>query len=121
MVRFTFSSDSVNNNKEGWMIDNLLAHITYIHTVKEVAQENYLNVYPNPATNIVNIQAQKIMDYHIIEKMELVDPLGSVVDRWENIPTKFWFDTGNYIDGTYFLKVKTNIKSETLPLVISKH
>ncbi len=119
--RFTLLSDSVNNNKEGWMIDNMLAHITIIHTVKETEQENYLNVYPNPANNIINIQAQKIMDFHIIEVMELVDPLGRVVDKWTNVPTKYWFDTSKYTDGLYFLKIKTNLKTETFPLIISKH
>lgn len=121
LFRFTMLSDSINNNKEGWLIDNMLAHITIIHTVKETEQENYLNVYPNPANNIVNIQAQKIMDFHIVEVMELVDPLGRVVDKWTNIPTKFWFDTNKYNDGLYFLKIKTNLKSETFPLVINKH
>lgn len=121
LFRFTLLSDSVNNNKEGWMIDNMLAHITIIHTVKEVEQDRYLNVYPNPASNIVHIQAEKIMNFHIIERMELVDPLGRVVDRWTNIPTKFWFDASKYPDGLYFLKVKTNIKFENIPLVISKH
>ena len=120
-VRFTFISDSVNNNKEGWMIDNLISHMTIIHTVKEVEQENYFNVYPNPASSIVHIQAQKIMDYHIIETMELVDPLGFVVDQWTNIPTKFWFDTSKYNDGMYYLKIRTNLQSETLPIVISKY
>jgi hypothetical protein len=120
LFRFTLLSDSVNNNKEGWMIDNMLSHITIIHTVKEVEQLKYLNVYPNPASNIVNIQAQKIMDFHIIETMELVDPLGRVVDTWANIPTKFWFDTSKYNDGFYFLKIKTNLKSEILPIVIRK-
>jgi Secretion system C-terminal sorting domain len=120
LFRFTLLSDSVNNNKEGWMIDNMLAHITWIHTVNEVEQENYLNVFPNPANNIVHLQARKIMDYHIIETMELVDPLGRIIDRWVNIPTKFWFDTSKYNEGMYFLKVKTNLQSEMLPIVISK-
>jgi hypothetical protein len=121
LFRFTLLSDSTNNNKEGWIIDNMLARITIIHTVKETEQENYLNVFPNPANNIVNIQAQKTMDFHIVEVMELVDPLGRVVDRWTNIPTKFWFATNKYNDGSYFLKIKTNLKSETFPLVINKH
>lgn len=120
IVRYTFTSDSVDNNKEGWLIDNMLLHITMIHTIKESELNNYLNVYPNPASNIVHVQAQKISDYHIIESMELVDPSGRVVDKWANIPTKFWFDTKKYNDGMYFLKIKTNFKSETIPLVISK-
>lgn len=121
LFRFTLLSDSVYNNKEGWLIDNMHAHITIIHTVKEIEQEHYLNVYPNPTSNIVHIQIQKIMEFHIIEHMELIDPLGRVVDKWTNIPTKFWFDTNKYNDGMYYLKVKTNVKSETIPLVISKH
>lgn len=119
--KFTFKSDSIDNNKEGWMIDNLLAHITMIHTVKETEKDNRLNVYPNPANNIVNIETEKVMEFHIIELMELIDPLGRVVERWKNIPTKFWFKTDKYNDGLYYLKVKTNLKSETVPLVISKH
>jgi hypothetical protein len=121
LFRFTLLSDSVENSKEGWLIDNMLAHITIIHTVNEVEQEHYVNVYPNPANNIVHIQTQKIMEYHIIEQMELVDPLGRIVDKWTNIPTKFWFDTNKYNEGMYYLKVKTNIKSETRPLAICKH
>lgn len=120
LFRFTMLSDSVNNNKEGWMIDNMLAHITIVHTIKEKEQENYLNVFPNPANTIVNIQAQKIMDYHIIERMELVDVTGRIVDSWTTVPTKFWFDTHEYNDGLYFLKIKTNIKSETFQLIINK-
>ena len=33
---------------------------------------------------------------------------------------KSWFDTNKYADGLYMLKVKTNIQSESLPIVITK-
>lgn len=118
--RFTMLSDSIDNNKEGWMIDNMMAHITFIHTINEPKEFSHSTVYPNPASDIVNIQAPKITGYHIIELMELTDATGRVVDKWTNIPTKFWFDTSKYNDGLYFLKIATNIKSETIPLVISK-
>jgi hypothetical protein len=119
--RFTLKSDSTNNNKEGWLIDNMVAHITFIHTIQETEQNNYINVFPNPSGNIVNIQVQKIVDFHIIEKMELIDQLGRTIEHWENIPTKFWFSVQKYDPGSYFLKIKTNLKSETVPLIISKH
>ena len=66
-------------------------------------------------------EAQKLMEFHIIEHMELINSLGRVVEQWNNLPTKFWFDTNKYSDGVYMLKVKTNIQSETLPIVIIKH
>lgn len=121
LFRFTLLTDSVDNNKEGWMIDNMLAHITFIHTVKEVNQTDYLNVYPNPTTGIVNIAAEKLMEFHIIEHMELINSQGRVVEKWNNLPTKFWFDASKYGDGLYFLIVKTNIQSVTLPIIVSKH
>ena len=121
LFRFTLISDSIDNNREGWMIDNMLAHITFIHTVNEKEQLRYLNVHPNPANGIIYVETEKRMDFHIIEKMELIDPLGRVIDRWTNIPTKFWFDSAKYNSGLYYLKIKTNIKSETVPLVISRN
>ena len=120
LFRFTFMSDSVDNGKEGWMIDNMIAHITFQHTIKEVSSDKYLNVYPNPSSRIVHIETEKVMDYHIIEIMELVDVHGRIIEKWSNIPTKFWFDASSYAEGLYHLKVKTNLKTETVPLLIGK-
>ena len=58
------------------MIDNMFAGITIIHTIKEKPQENYLNVYPNPSSSIVHIEARKIQGYHIIELMQLINSTG---------------------------------------------
>ena len=121
LFRFTLLSDSVNNNKEGWMIDNMIAHITFIHTVKDINQTDYLNIYPNPTNGVVNIAAEKMMGFHIIEHMELINSQGMVVEQWKNLPTKFWFETGKYAAGLYMLRVKTNLQTETLPIVITKH
>lgn len=122
IFRFSFKSDSVDNAKEGWLIDNFMAHMTFIHIlVKEIDKTDYLNVYPNPTNGIINIAAEKMMEFHIIEHMELINSQGRVVEQWNNLPTKFWFDTNKYADGLYMLKVKTNFQSETLPIVITKH
>lgn len=118
--RFSLLSDSVNNNREGWLIDNFLANITQYHTVKDVVQSNYLNIYPNPTNDIIYIEAEKLMEFHIIEHMELINAQGEIVEVWNNLPTKFWFDTKIFPAGFYFLKIKTNIKTETIPLVINK-
>lgn len=120
IIRFTFVSDSVDNSKEGWLIDNLNAHMTFIHTVSEVKEEKYLKVFPNPANEVVHVEARKLNDFHIIEYMTLTNADGKLVAQWRNIPTKYFFDTGKYANGNYTLKVKTNIQTETIPIVI-KH
>ncbi len=120
LIRFTFMSDSINNPRAGWMIDNIMSRITMIHTIKNVVMKDYLKLYPNPSNGRVYIEAENLLEFHIIETMELIDAQGIIVERWNNIPTKFWFETNKYAVGKYMVRIKTNKKTETLPLVISR-
>lgn len=119
-VRFTFVSDSINNNKEGWLIDNMHAHVTMTHPVKENASNEYFNVYPNPTKGIINIELQRMNEFHIIENMQLINSSGKLLQEWNNIPTRFWIDVSKYANGMYYLKIKSNIKSKTIPITIQK-
>ena len=120
-VRYTFKSDGVSAIKEGWMIDNMMVNINLFHPIQEANKKDYLEIFPNPSTGIVNIEIQKIQDFHIIEEMTLTDGLGRVVKEWKNIPTKFWFDTSKYARGIYYLKVKTNLRTQTIPIIVDKN
>jgi hypothetical protein len=119
-VRFTFKSDSSAASNEGWMIDNLNVHVTIIHPVKEVEGSDYFNVYPNPAKNILHIELKSLHEFHIIENMQLVNAEGKLVQEWRNIPVRFWIDTSKYPNGMYYLKIKSNIKSKTIPVLIQR-
>jgi hypothetical protein len=119
-IRFTLKSDSINNFKEGWMIDNMVMRETFIHTVKETEQKEYLRVYPTPTTGMVTVEAQKLRQYHIIKSMQLINMNGEVVEQFGETPTKFFIDISKHPDGQYFLKVTTNIKTETLPVILKK-
>jgi hypothetical protein len=119
--RYTFKSDSVSSNKEGWMIDNFFVSQSLMHPVREANSKDYLHVYPNPAKDILNIEIQKAQEFHMMESMKLVTSSGAIVKEWKNVPTKFWIDTSKIADGLYFLKVKTNLKSETVPVFIKKN
>jgi hypothetical protein len=119
--RFTFKSDSVGTDYEGWMIDNFISHPTFVHTVKENDLPDYVNLFPNPASKLVTIELQKQKDFHIIERMELVNSEGKTVKQWKNLPVKFWFDTTAFSDGLYYLNIKTNLRSQTVPLIISNN
>jgi hypothetical protein len=120
-VRYTLVSDSINNNKEGWLIDNMLIHATTVHTVKKIDSENIFSIYPNPANNIIYLVAQKTFSNSIIEVMELVNSEGKIVDTWKNITTQFTIDTTPYSNGNYYLNIATSSKKETIALVIRKH
>lgn len=119
-VRFRFVSDSVDTQQEGWMIDNLMVHMTMIHTAGGPQQEEYLRVYPNITSGIVNIEAKKLQEYHVIEHMELIDPQGRIVERFGLAPTKYYIDLSKYPDGLYYLRVTTNKKTETFPVILKR-
>ena len=121
LVRFTFRSDSVHTMQDGWMIDNIMIHQTIIHTVGEKEQEDYLQIFPNPADDRFTISVQKTNGFHIIERMRLFDASGRIVDQWQNIPTNFFVDSRKYPNGIYQLEVRTNLRSETLQLVIDRN
>lgn len=119
-LRYTFVSDSISGEREGWMIDNMLAHYTYVHTIKNAKKPSYFNVYPNPAYDVIHIETEKMAAFHILEEVTLLDLTGRRHAKWHNVPTRFFIDVSKYQDGAYFLKLKTNFKTETLPVII-KH
>jgi len=118
--KFTSISDGINNNKEGWLIDNLYAYTTYVHTTVDLGYENYINIFPNPTQDKLHIDLQKRKGFHLIEKMEVFDISGALIDSYENIPTRFYIDTKKYTEGNYFLKIQTNFKTETVKFVVKR-
>ncbi len=111
--RYTIHTDSNDSQQQGWMIDNMIGHYTFVHTVKEEAPTEYMKVFPTLTQGRVHIQAEKRMDYHIIEHMELYDSSGRLVRKWGKAPVKFFIDIPDLDDGLYYLSVTTNIKTET--------
>ena len=119
-TRYRFVSDSVDNGKDGWMIDNIIARETIRHTVAEVEQTEYLKVYPTTTNGRVHIEAKKLKEYHIIEKLEVYTMGGERVQYFENVPTKFFIDLDDQAAGTYIIKIQTNKKSETHKVLLQR-
>ena len=119
-LRYTIISDSVQTEAEGWLIDDMIANYTQVHTLPEIQQTKYMEVFPNPTDGRVYISTKKTEGFHIIEEMDLIDDQGQVLESWRNVPTKFFIDIEEYPVGLYYLKVKTNIQSEEFKLILNK-
>lgn len=118
--RYSLISDSLQTQSEGWMIDNMLAHYTQVHTLPEIEQIDYMTVFPNPTEGRVYISTKKTDGFHIIEEMNLMDESGRIVETWRNVPTKFFIDIGDHPVGLYHLKVKTNLQTEEFKILLNK-
>lgn len=121
MMKFTLKSDSLDNNKEGWLIDNFMVGVTYVHTVNEIEQEELIKVNPTITNNRVHIKGKHIDEPHYIKSLELIDIQGRVLKNYGRIPLKFYIDMDNYPDGIYFIKVESNLKTETFKVILKKN
>lgn len=120
LVRFTSVSDTDNTQQEGWMIDNMMAHLTLVHTIPEIEQEVYMKVFPSPSNGRVYIETRKLDEFHIIEHIEVIDIEGRTVEQYTNRPTKTFLDLGHLPNGMYVLNVRTNVQTETFKIVLQK-
>jgi hypothetical protein len=120
-IRFTFFSDSIPGESDGWIIDNLLLEPTIIHTVTERnASNSYVNLYPNPTSERINIELKKRDSFHVIEELRIFSEEGKLMKAYSNIPTKFFIDVSDYPPGIYEVMVRSNLKTETHKVVVTE-
>ncbi|WP_162902804.1 T9SS type A sorting domain-containing protein [Taibaiella koreensis] len=117
--RYSLITDTVGHNRDGWMIDNLMIHLTGLHaSIQDPYQTRYFDVYPNPVDKRIYLSGERLNQFHIIENMQLINVQGRVIKQWQKIPVKFYFDVETLPAGTYYLRIKTNVRTETFPVVI---
>ena len=98
--RFTFTSDSINTNKDGWMIDDI--NISCIGTgINEISKNAPFSVYPNPTTGFISILPNKS---EIFRSATLINILGKPI-LTEYDPT---FNLSQFEAGLYFLAITSD-------------
>ncbi len=108
LIRFNIVSDTVDTNKDGWIIENITASEVYIPgSVDEAYFDNQqLKTYPNPVVKdfikleINDLQSQKT------EQIHLIDQYGRRIKRFNyssySSPVK-QLDISKLLIGTYYL------------------
>ncbi len=106
IVRFTFKSDSINTNKEGWMIDNLEWRLGGCEGVTEFQNKTTLELSPNPATTSITITSSTN-----IKEIKLINLLGESVinDNWLTVNgNSAVVDVSSLSKGIYFVQITTS-------------
>ena len=120
LVRFTFKSDSIDNAREGWLIDNFDAGVTYYMSINENEKLHNIAIYPNPASDEAIVQVSEKLAICTIDQMDLIDVHGRIIESWKDIPTTYKIDTRKYENGMYFVRMQSKMYMETIPLMIEK-
>ncbi len=117
MFRFTFRSDSVDNNREGWMIDNMMVQLTFFHTVSTVDLNGSFLVYPTITNGIIKIAMGDTKAK--IESILILDAQGQIVKRQNGQTDKATIDISNLANGNYFVHVQSGKKIEVHKVLLN--
>ncbi|WP_276133873.1 T9SS type A sorting domain-containing protein [Polluticoccus soli] len=100
LYRFTFISDGVQTNKEGWMMDNFLFQ-DWVEGVKDLQNNHLVDVYPNPSSGDITIKNNSTRDHKSV--VSIYNLQGQKAYRTENIPSNGQLHL-DLPDGLYYLK-----------------
>lgn len=108
LVRFNFLSDSINNNKEGWLIDDIVLYGIEMGNSTHQLEHQQFKLYPNPILKTATIELDAY--YNNIE-LNIYNFQGQFI-RQEKYPNSenLNFDSQGLEQGIYFLKIKADGK-----------
>lgn len=100
LFKFTMSSDPADNQREGWIIDDLQFWI--IGTSVEEVKNTPIKIYPNPFNDFVQI---KFENQHKFD-LKLIDIDGRVILQNDNLfSSDYRLDSSNLKNGIYILEI----------------
>jgi hypothetical protein len=114
LIRFTFISDSIQTNKDGWIIDNFI--FGYFYTgINDISTHNLFRIFPNPSNGNLKIETNSNKDLQVaIHNLN-----GICVYACERLPTNGQLQL-NLPDGIYFVRCFNDEKSDVQKLLIRR-
>ena len=106
-VRFTMSSDSIDTQQEGWLIDNLNVPTLVIGSTSNRISFKKMSVYPNPGIDEIELNLTEVINEDV--DIYIYDNLGKLVyskktPMFGEISHKV--NVSNLQQGTYYVIVK---------------
>ena len=106
IFRFTFRSDSIDNGREGWLIDNIMATVIICEGIQEInTNYHFSSVFPDPVSNTSFLQIKN--QNSLISQVDFYDVLGRKIsslihpDQSDIAISKEKFD-----EGIFFYRVE---------------
>ncbi len=97
LLKFTFISDSIDTQQEGIMFDDLAFCIAA--NTKNLFANNALNVFPNPATDLLNFQLEESIQN---AQIRIYSTLGQLMETQNINSEQTQFNVSDWQNGMYF-------------------
>jgi hypothetical protein len=122
IIRFCFASDSIDNHKAGWIIDDLeLRGITLKGGMEKTFNQIPITFSPNPSSTNINLTTSELIatkGYSII----VYNILGETIFAKEKITqANFNLNTSNFDDGIYQLKIHADGFADSFNKIVVQH
>jgi hypothetical protein len=115
LYRFTFISDSIQTNKDGWMIDDFLL-ADWWEGIEDNNSKESLLMYPNPTSGIIYINEENFArDNHI----SIINNIGQVVFE-TTLNEKQNLDIRSLQNGVYVIIYEVEGNRQTDKIILSK-
>lgn len=105
IIRFNFVSDNIQNNKEGWMIDQIRIYSIDLGSgiEEDMGRHSRVRVVPNPSTANVRVSLDQVYDR---VTYRLLDLTGQIVQQgYPGRCNEFKILRGNLSPGIYLLRI----------------
>lgn len=117
IVRFNFISDSIQTNKDGWIIDNInVGFVDLGSSIQEINNQLKVELYPNLTNQYFNY---KMEDNDKLESLFITDVKGQIIYSEKNPNKENRIDVSKYPSGIYFVKFSTKGKQVVKKLIIN--
>ncbi len=106
-IKFRFASDSVQNDKEGWMIDSIFFSYGTGIGIDEAIEKELFTISPNPFTDYTEIELKIPLDKN--NTLTLYNAQGQLVKTITNITSgKLVIDRKELQKGLYYLQLNND-------------
>ena len=99
-LRFTFSSDMVETNKDGWMIGLIQMGGVFVG-MEEIYSSDLINVFPNPSSNKLFISSKN--ESELNGELSITNSIGQMVYFNNNFSSNY-IDISKFSEGLYVLR-----------------
>jgi len=114
-LRFLFKSDSIQNNKDGWIIDDLCMQDILCPGIEKNNYNENINVYPNPVSDVLFIELTDGSNFDYT----LWNSFGEIVifSKKESEKRKH-LNLDQLKSGIYFLTIRNNKNNLTRKIIV---
>ncbi|MDI9310172.1 MAG: T9SS type A sorting domain-containing protein [Limnohabitans sp.] len=92
--------------------------ITSLSTTESVANKINLNLFPNPVSDILQIDA---LNNNVLNTLEIYNLYGANVKRYTPLVSSFKIDVNDLPNGVYMLKINTTEKDTSIRKIVVRH